>query len=382
MSDAEWSSLRQWLVPFDWRSFFRKYGYLVRHGGGFWRSVVGAAPFFLLYGVNQTAWFADQLFTPNWPRTPLKAPVFIIGHQRSGSTFLHRLLAGDPNALALQLHQMVLPAIVTQRAAGWLLRPGTRRRAWLDRVQQRRLGALDAVHRIRLDSIEEDEFVLMAAHRSGMAVNSSPAVVGDPELNRLRDYRSWPEADRRQAMEWYRACLLKAAYRAEVANPNPDRWIVGKNPAFSQRIPDILKVFPDARFIHLVRNPLEAVPSRLSLVRAIWRLRMPEIDRMDEANVEELVADSERTYRYPLTDLKALPPENAITIRFEELTGDPAATLERIYRQLNLAGAPVAIPERRPDASGEGHQYDLSEFGLTEKALRVRFASITEAYGF
>lgn len=385
MPAAEWDTLPVLRVPFNWRLFWRR-SFAHGHAPGSFGQRLGHASAFLgLYAANQLSWVADQLLAPNWQRVAMNGPVFIIGHQRSGSTFLHRALARDANALALNLSEMLLPAISSQRLWKALFRPDSRPGRWLARIQDRRLGPLDAIHHIRLDSVEEDEFVLLAAYRSGMVVNSAPATVADEELNRARDYRAWSEADRRAALEWYRACLLKAAYRAEVAAPNPDRWIVGKNPAFSQRIPDLLKVFPDARFIHLVRNPLEAVPSRLSLVRAIWRLRRPDFEAMSPEEVEEIVADSERTYLLPLEDLRGLPPETALTVRFEELTADPNGVLKRVYETLRLPGAPVPVTERadrRDSGASSEHSYSLDEFGLDEAAFRLRFAPAFRAYGF
>lgn len=382
MSEGEWNSLPRWNVPFNWRAFWRKNFYLMRHGAGVGQRLGRMATFLGLYGANQSGWIVDQLFTPSWNRAELDGPVFIIGHQRSGSTFLHRALARDPNALALNLKQMLLPSIFTQRMWDALFRPESRPQKLLGRVQDKRLGDLDSIHKVRLDSIEEDEFVLLAIFRSGMAVNSSPAVAADPELNRLRDYRSWSEAERRTALEWYRACLLKASYRAEKADSNSNRWIVGKNPAFSQRVPDLLKVFPNARFIHLVRDPMEAIASRLSLVRAIWKLRAPDIPQMSEAEVEQIVTDSERTYTLAIRDLADLPKEAAITVRFEELTSNPKAVLDRIYNQLGLPGEPAPLPDRRDDAVGAAHDYSLEEFGLSEAGLRQRFAAVIETYSF
>ncbi len=386
MSGRDWDTLPHWRVPFNWRAFWRRNVSLGNATGTLGQRLGHASAFLALYLDNQLGWFADQFLSPNWHRVAMNGPVFIIGHQRSGSTFLHRALANDPNALALNLREMLLPSISGQRLISAIFRPGSRPGRWLERMQDRYLGPLDAIHHIRLDSIEEDEFVLLTAYRSGMVVNSSPAASLDAELNRLRDYRSWSESERRTALEWYRACLLKAAYRAEVLSPNPDRWIVGKNPAFSQRVPDLLKVFPDARFINLVRNPLEAVPSRLSLVRAIWRLQRPDFEEMPAEEIEEIVADSERTYRLALSDLADLPGETAITLRFEDLTSDPDAALRRIYRQLRLPGAPVPVTERTDRGDGSvsasAHRYSPEEFGLSEAGLRHRFAPVMRAYGF
>ena len=385
MTTGEWDTLPTLRVPFNWRAFWRRNFALGSATGTTGQRLGHAAAFLALYVDNQVSWFADQWLAPNWHRVAMNGPVFIIGHQRSGSTFLHRALARDTNALALSLSEMLLPSISGQRLWNAIFRPGSRPGRWLERMQDRHLGPLDAIHHIRLNSIEEDEFVLFAAYRSGMVVNSSPTASADAELNRLRDYRAWSEDERRAAMEWYRACLLKAAYRAEVEAPNPDRWIVGKNPAFSQRIPDLLKVFPDARFIHLVRNPLEAIPSRLSLVRAIWQLQRPDFDSDERSGGRGIVANSERTYLLPLEDLRGLPPETAITVRFEELTADTNGVLKRIYETLRLPGEPVPVTERADRRNSGGsteHRYSLEEFGLDEAELRLRLAPAMKAYGF
>lgn len=382
MPAAEWDTLPVLRVPFNWRLFWRR-SFAHGHAPGSFGQRLGHASAFLgLYAANQLSWVADQLLAPNWQRVAMNGPVFIIGHQRSGSTFLHRALARDPNALALNLSEMLLPAISSQRLWKALFRPDSRPGRWLARIQDRRLGPLDAIHHIRLDSVEEDEFVLLAAYRSGMVVNSAPATVADEELNRARDYRAWSEADRRAALEWYRACLLKAAYRAEVAAPNPDRWIVGKNPAFSQRIPQLLKVFPEAKFIHLVRSPIETIPSRLSLMRTVWRARYPEFTGLTPADVEAVVADSARTYLMPLRDLPALPPERAVTVQYEDLTSDLPGTLRRIYAQLRLPGEPPAIAPAADGGYRSGHAYSLEEFGLTEADIRERLAPAFAAHGF
>lgn len=385
MSRPGWDDLPGWLVPFNWNVFLRKQGHLIR-AHGLTRSRLGRiAALMALLAANQATWLIDNFAAPSWRRVRLNGPVFIIGHQRTGTTLLHRTLASDPDALALTLRQMLIPSISGQRLIDGALRVDARRggrlRGWMTRLQNRNMADMDAIHRTRLGAIEEDEFLLFMAYRSGMVVNESPALAEVPALGRLLDFTSWTEAERGKALGWYRACLMKAVYRAEVAAPNPRRWVVGKNPAFSQRIADLLKVFPHAKFIHLVRNPLETVPSRLSLVRAVWRMRYPGFTELSPADVEAVVADSARTYLLPLRDLAALPPESAITIRYEALLDDLPGVLTRIYDQLGLSGPPPA-PAPPLDTGRSQHSYSLGEFGLTEEGLRRRLAPAFAAHGF
>lgn len=387
MSNEAWDELPRWRVPFNWRAFGRKNSYLIRTTGQLGRRLGRMSAFMGLYAANQLTWAADQFIAPNWDRVVLNGPIFIIGHQRSGTTLLHRTLASDPNAIAMTLGEMLLPAVSARRMSQalwrWDARRGDRLRKRVDAFQAKRLAGLDDIHHVRIDKIEEDEFVLLTVYRSGMAINSTPAVAADPELNRLRDFSTWTESERRAALGWYRACLMKAAYSAEAEGPNPDRWIVGKNPAFSQRVPDLLKVFPNARFIHLVRNPVETIPSRLSLVQAIWELRQPAGAKLSQRETDEVVADSIRTYMIADRDLRALPPEKAITILFDELTTDLPGSLDRIYRQLRLPGSPPVVGQARADGPGAGtHRYSLDEFGISEATLRAKMKPVFDRYGF
>ncbi|MCW5695730.1 MAG: sulfotransferase [Bauldia sp.] len=385
MSEPDWAWLPHSFVPFKWSAFWRKQSYLVRNRGLSGR-VGRVAALMGLLSANQATWLADRVVAPNWDRVQLNGPVFIIGHQRTGSTLLHRTLATDPNVLALTLKQMLLPSVAGQRLLDWIIRRDAKRggplRARMIRRQERELASIDGIHRLRLGSIEEDEFVFFVTYRTGMAITEAPSLAGVEGLSWLLDFPSWSEADQRKALGWYRACLLKAAYRAEATKPNPDRWIAGKNPAFSQRIPQLLKVFPEAKFIHLVRSPIETIPSRLSLMRTVWRARYPEFTGLTPADVEAVVADSARTYLMPLRDLPALPPERAVTVQYEDLTSDLPGTLRRIYAQLRLPGEPPAIAPAADGGYRSGHAYSLEEFGLTEADIRERLAPAFAAHGF
>ncbi|MGD9739403.1 MAG: sulfotransferase [Bauldia sp.] len=388
MNDAEWNDLPRWRVPFNWRAFGRKNRYLVRTTGKIGNRALRMSAVLGLYGANQAGWMLDQLVAPGWDKVAVNGPVFIIGHQRTGTTLLHRTLARDPNAVAMTLSEMLLPAVSTRRLidAFWRFDAtlGGRIKRFADDFQDRRLAGLEGIHQIRLDRIEEDEFVLFAVYRSGMAINSTPAVAADRELNRLRDFSAWSEEEKRLALGWYRAVLMKALYRAErTRGPNPHRFVVAKNPAFSQRIPDLLKVFPAAKFIHLVRNPTETIPSRLSLVQAVQALRNADHPGLSRGEIAEIVADSVRTYLLADRDLATLPADKAVTIRFEDLVGDIAGSVGRIYRQLRLPGEPPAVIEQRADGTSRGsHDYSLDEFGLAEADLRRELAPIYAEHGY
>ena len=213
-----------------------------------------------------------------------------------------------------------------------------------------------------------------------MCVNDAPASVARRELDDLRSFDKWSMERQARILGWYRACLLKKVYREPAAAGEPV-WVVAKNPAFSQRIPQLLKVFPEAKFIHLVRNPLETIPSRLSLIRAIWRRRFSEEIEMNAEQVETIVEDSIRTYTAAHRDLPQLPSGSQVTIPYEELIGDLGVAVDRIYGELDLPGPGkglIEALERRKSTETNRksrHEYSLEEFGLSEEDLRARLGA-------
>ena len=51
------------------------------------------------------------------------------------------------------------------------------------------------------------------------------------------------------------------------------RCHLSKNPVMSGWVDALLEAFPDARFIVMVRDPVQCIPSTLKLVQGSWRAR-------------------------------------------------------------------------------------------------------------
>ena len=381
------------VVPYDWRAFIEKHRVLYRDHGGL-RAVASPVAFRLgLWAMNQATWALDEIVAPGWRKTEMAPPIFIVGHQRSGTTLLHRLLAADrTHARAMQFHEMLLPALSAQTAVAILASldrvAGGALARTLYKLEERTFGPLDPIHRLRFREIEEDEFVLWTIYASAMCVNDSPVGTGDGTLESLRRVTEWPVERRERALAWYRACVAKKVHRAGPPADGASAWYVSKNPAFSQRIPELAALFPGARFVHLVRNPLETIPSRLSLIRAIWRHRFPGFREMSRAQVEAIVEDSLRTYLHAARDIPALPAEQRLTIRYEALAADPAGTVEDLYRHFGLPGpdaylcALLADTAARQGGRISSHHYQLEDFGVDRKMLLARLAPVMEALGW
>jgi len=391
--DPGWDWLPGARVPFDWGALLHKTRILWRDHGGPRAVAAPLAGRLALFLLGQAAWAADEPLRPGWRAAAMRGPLFILGHQRSGTTFLHRLLSRDlEHARALRLHEMLLPASSVQTALGrlaaWDRRMGGGAGRRLERLQERLFGGMDPIHRVRFDEVEEDEFVLWTIFASAMCVNDAPISTANDRLDDLRNFDQWPRRRKQRALGWYRACLLKKVDREPCRTGRGPAWVVSKNPAFTQKVPDLLRVFPDAMLVHLVRNPMEAVPSRLSLIQAIWRHRFPGFDRMAPAQAAVIVEDSLRTYLHAERDLPGLPPGRVLTVRYEDLVRDPAEVVRCIYRQFRLPGPDPALRGELDRLAGRraahvsAHRYRLGDFGVDEAALARTLAPVLERHGF
>jgi acyl-CoA synthetase (AMP-forming)/AMP-acid ligase II len=379
-------------VPFAWRAFARKQGALwldLKKPGAALRQ--GALHLGLL-GANQAGWLADRVVADGWEDTPITGPLFILGHQRSGTTFMHRLLSLDEeHARALKFHEMLLPSTFWQRRLGRLVsldrRMGSGLAVWFHLWQRETFGRLDGIHRLRFDEIEEDEFVLWTAFQSAMCVNDSPLASVSSRLDELRQFESWPQKRQLEALAWYKACLLKKVHRSPPSDDDLPPWPVSKNPAFSQKIPLLQQVFPDARFIYLMRNPLETIPSRLSLIEAIWQARFPGFEKMTPEQARVILADSLATYLKADAGLATLPDERKLVVQYTDFIAEPKGTVESIYRHFSLPGPgarlrdKLAAVQQQQRSHRSSHVYDLASFGLSPAEITCPLQGLMEGTG-
>jgi acyl-CoA synthetase (AMP-forming)/AMP-acid ligase II len=376
------------IVPFRWGAFRAKHRVLRREGGwsAAWRPMALHSG---LWAVNQVGWAADTVLCPRVHRAPTPDCLFILGHQRSGTTFLHRLLNQDPTAHSLALHEMLLPATSIQRLIGLFTALdaciGSPAQKGFDRLQNRRLGHLDPIHRVRLNEPEEDEFVLWAIFASDMCINDNPVLIARADPDMPRAFADWTPEEQGRAISWYRACVVKKMNRVVKKTAREKGGLyVGKNPRFTRCIPLLNQSFPDSRMVLLVRNPLDAIPSRMSLLRALWRIRKPGFNELLPAHVEWILQDSIETYLKAERDFEGVAPDRRIVVGYRALKQDPAGTVGQILEQFSL---PAPSGELQSTLQGlasqiyqSTHQYDLAEFGLTEAQIRGPLAAVFDRH--
>ncbi len=228
---------------------------------------------------------------PRNPPAPLRRPVFIVAAPRSGSTLLFETLAASEQL------------VTVGGEAHWLVEGVAELRVGAPGVDSNRLSA-DAY---------------------------SPALAGS-----LRS----AIVDR----------LVDPAGRA--VNALDGRRFLEKTPKNSLRIPFFDRLFPDAQFIFLWRDPHENLGSIMEAWRSgnfrtynkldgfegAWSLALPPGWRLLNGRpLEEIAAFQwDSINRIVLDDLASLPPERWTAVNYAHLVGAPRATIERLCRFLGI----------------------------------------------
>jgi len=325
----------------------------------------------------------DDLLFPAYRDQPVEKPLFILGNFRTGSTFLHRTLWRDACTFTTMrtCDIFVMPSITQRRVIyalaridAWVGRPLARLAHWFDK----KFFSPVRIHPIGLFAPEEDETLLMYTWSSFF--------VGFlfPFLDELPPYQFFdtqiPAAERRRVMGFYRACVQRHLYAC-----GRGRYFVSKNPAFSPKIETLLEIFPDARIVYLVRNPLDMLPSTLSWLSFAWHVCSDLHEKYPFR--EQVLALVHYWFDHPLDVLGRNPSPHYRILDFDELTKCPDRVIRELYERFDYPEGPElerilqeAVASSRRHKSD--HCYKYEEMGFTRENIIREFAGIFSRFGF
>ena len=290
-----------------WRASPSRWGLIV--------TITMAATFNWLAARVCEARFGRRFRSP--PITP--PPLFLIGHWRAGTTLLHELFMNDERFCCPNYYKCFAPShfLLTERiltpALSWIL-PAKR--------------PMDDVT-LSLDKPQEDEFALLNLgapspyRRIAFPITSSP----HPEA---LDLTTLPQSE----LDRWRHTMRRFLNMLAVADP---RRPVLKSPPHTARIGVLTEMFPESKFLHIVRNPFNVFHSTMRLWLSLHQGHGLQVDRGD--TLEEYVFEAfEQMYTAFERDRAKLAPGQLHEIRYEDLVADPVGQLEEAYKQLELGG--------------------------------------------
>jgi hypothetical protein len=246
--------------------------------------------------------------------TRVVAPVFVLGHYRSGTTFLHELLVTDPRYASPNRFQTFNPHtfLATER--------------WLAPV----LEPFMLPRRVQEDEVAYVNMTQLSPYMDWLFPRS--------ELG-YEHYLTFRGAEPAEVAAWS-ASLARFLKALTLASGRP---LVLKSPPHTARVRLLLELYPDARFVHIRRDPYAVFISTLGLLRAlrpVFRLqRGPKT--IDVGAVLRTYATMYDAY---FKDRARVPEGQLVEIAYEDLERDPIGRLRAIYSALALGDFEVVRP--------------------------------------
>ncbi len=295
------------------------------------------------------------------------SPIFLLGYGRSGTTHLHNLLWQDPRLGVLSNYQASFqPIALTGRG----------------RLERRMSGLLPSKRpmdnvAITLDGPQEEEIALVNSSEHAplhfMAFPRALPGIYDRYVCELG-------ADRATLEDWKRAYLAVLRKTTLFADGRP---LVLKTPTNTARIPILLEMFPQAKFVHIVRNPYRVYQSMRNMYRKI--LPGQALQELDWEAIDEWTLGAYRSVmaKY-LSDRKLLPRGQLFELQYEELDAQPMTVLEALYADLGI-GDFASVRQRMSDYLESLGHFEKNQFDFPADvvdAVNQHWDFAFEAFGY
>ncbi len=290
-------------------------------------------------------------------------PVFILGHWRSGTTFVHNIFAQDPRFGYTTTYQTVFPHYVM--ALQGMFKPTM---AWL-MPDKRPTDNME----LAVDLPQEEEFAFQ---------NTSP--------HSYYDFWFYPER-----MQEYcdRYLTQKTATKEEIADFKDkfmklvkvslwntrrgvkDAQYLSKNPPHTGRVKTLVEMFPNAKFVYLMRNPYTVFESSRSFfTNTIGPLELHSIPlEQMEKNILRNYAELYDAYQ---EQKQYIPEGNLYEVRFEDIEKDAYNIVEDIYSKLAIPGWAEAKDAIATYIAGK-KKYKKNQYAYDPRTIQL----VNEAWG-
>ncbi|GGY46259.1 sulfotransferase family protein [Parvularcula lutaonensis] len=280
-------------------------------------SVLGRTPFTALEG---------QIEKGLRPKEELEPPIFLLGHWRSGTTHLYNVMSLGGFAY--------VPPVATGMPSEMLTLG-----KWLRPMLEKQLPDSRYIDNIPVTptSPQEDEIAL--ANLSAMSFYHG---IYFPErfdrfVNRGLFF---DDASLEDIAQWEDAFVL---FMRKLDRLFRGRRILIKNPVYTARPAQLLKLFPGAKIVHIHRDPFDVFPSMQNFYQKLFPpLALQPYDHVDVDGTILRVYD--RMMRQFTEETEGLTAPDYVEVAYADLNRDAIGTLETIYRTLDLPGFDAARP--------------------------------------
>lgn len=296
----------------------------------------------------------------------IQQPLFIAGLPRTGTTMLHRTIAADPRIFAPLWYEVRYPA----PDADWDFKsPDPRIARATAEMNQMLESSPDLISIHPMDPVGPDECIMLL-EQSFYSYNTEAMVF-------MPSFSEWIEAqDHTPGYEYLKLLIQFLQWQKKRNGQSAERWVL-KAPHHLHFMDLVFKVFPDARVVQTHRDPVQTLPSLVSLIYACW------VIYSDAADPKETGKQWARKFangmRKTLRVREQLGDERFLDLWFKDTVSQPLQEIQKIY---DFIGMDLTDEARREMAVWQEfnkrelrppHEYTLEEFGFTEEGLAQQF---------
>jgi hypothetical protein len=278
-------------------------------------------------------------------------PVIIIGHWRSGTTYLHELLSEDPQYCYVTLWHTMLPDsfLILEPIKKFLSNFLPKKRP-MDEIK------------VDIDGPYEEEAAIAVFSTWSFFNGLHFAKNAEEQYLKSIHFEGLTDDEKNQWKQDYLKFMKSVTYA------NNGKRLLLKNPANTGRIQALLEIFPDAKFIHIYRNPYKVYLSTV-------KMRNNVLDKLalQEGNKEEIekqvIKNYKRLMKSYFEQVKLIPKDRLVDIRYEDLVKNPMKEVKKIYTKLKIPGLEKAIPGMKKYLDSK-KDYKVNVYKIDKKILQ------------
>lgn len=286
----------------------------------------------------------------------VQVPLIIVGHFRSGTTLLHNLLTLDEQFAFPSLFQVTNPLSML---------------FWEERFREQ-LSQQEVSHERPMDNVQIS-FRSPGEDEAALAVLSlcSPRLgwLFPRQEERYERYLTFDDTSQAEIDAWQSAFMLfakKLTWRYE-------KPLALKSPEHTGRIRLLLQMFPNARIVHIYRNPLAVFQS----TRRLYNTAVPQSYLQEPASPDldtGILRRYSAMYDAYFRDWALVPEGQFHEVRFEDLEEDMVGQIGLLYERLRLPGFAQVEPKLIAYAR-ESQDYQKNVHDSLPKDARRRVAT-------
>ncbi len=318
----------------------------------------------------------DNILFPAWRKTVIKAPVFIIGMPRTGTTWLQNVLSADNMQFSsMKLWEILFaPSIIQKRLFLMLERIDKRFNHFitdpLRKLDKIAFNKYNPMHPTSFFSWGEDDLLLVHIFSGLFLIFLFPSKENLNSIVRFDDNKNVRRNKR--IISFYKNCIHRHLYVF-----GAHKTYLSKSPGHTPKMKYLCNFFPDSRFICTSRAPEQVIPSAISLFIRFCEVYHTPYDI--NSLVDRTFAMADYWYPHPLEVFSNLEENRYIILNYERLTSNIVHVVSEIY---NRFGKKLSaefldyLTQQQKRKFLSTHVYSAEKYELDVEEISLRYKKV------